>query len=219
MLFIELSLYYFVLGVPVNERMNMLIMLILLITCFLNPVYMISGMAHVVRSWDMTVFEISMFGGWLNIAIAKLVSIIIYMIPYTVFQSVIVYLFSSTTSLNHLIIAYLVLSIYLYTGLAILLSLVKSRIATLLTSAVALFIAPLSISIIISNYIMFNTRLDPALSAISYIFNPMLTYWYDIAYPGFVQLNHFDGILIDIITMLCFYILFMLLFRRSEMKV
>ncbi|MEM4010616.1 MAG: hypothetical protein QXZ50_07720 [Ignisphaera sp.] len=99
-------------------------------------------MAHVVRSWDMTVFEISMFGGWLNIAIAKLVSIIIYMIPYTVFQSVIVYLFSSTTSLNHLIIAYLVLSIYLYTGLAILLSLVKSRIATLLTSAVALFIAP-----------------------------------------------------------------------------
>mgnify|MGYP001772859617 CR=1 FL=1 len=219
MLFVELLLYYFTLGVPVNDRMYIWNLLILLIMLFLNPVYIISGIAHVARSWDMTVFEISMLGGWLDIAFAKIVSITIYMIPYTIFQSIIVYLFSSATSLDHLMIVYLVLSVYLYVGLAILLSLVKSKVATLLTSAVALFIAPISISIIISNYQTFNTSLSPVLSAISYIFNPMLTYWYNIMYPGFVQLNQFDSIIIDTATMLCLYILFILLFRRSEMKV
>jgi len=47
----------------------------------------------------------------------------------------------------------------------------------------------------------------------------MLTYWYSIVYPGFIQLTWLHGIVIDTITTVCLYILFILLFKRSEMKV
>jgi len=131
-LFTELPLYYFALGMPVEERANILSVLIALITLFLNPVYIVSGASHIARSWDITVFEISMLGGWRKIAVARIVSVVIYVAPYVVLQSIIVNLFSTALQLDHLITVYMALSIYLYTGLTLLLSLVKSRTATLL---------------------------------------------------------------------------------------
>ena len=216
---VELPLYYYALGVSAQDRLNILNMFIALMTLFLNPVYIVSGIAHVARSWDITVFEISMLGGWLKIAVARIVSILLYMAPYAALQSTIAYLFSLITPADSLLVAYIVLSIYLYAGLALLLSLVKSKTATLLTSAAVLFIAPISVNILASNYLMFGVKLGPAISIISYIFNPVSAYWYNIAYPGFIQLNRLHGLLVDTTTMASFYSVFILLFRRSEIKI
>ncbi len=196
--------------------MNMVIMLV---AFFLNPVYIVSGISHVARSWDTTVFEISMLGGWLKIAVARIISVVVYMIPYVIVQSIILYLFSAITHAGEMLAVYLVLTVYLYTGLALLISMVKRRIVTLLASAVVLFIAPLSVSIILGNYMMFSAKPGLAVSIASYIFNPMLAYWYNIQYPGFIRVSWIDGLIIDTIVMLMFYAVFILLFVRSEIKI
>ncbi|MEB3787467.1 MAG: hypothetical protein GSR78_01790 [Desulfurococcales archaeon] len=185
----------------------------------MNPVYIVSGISHVARSWDTTVFEISMLGGWLKIAVARIISVVVYMIPYVIVQSIILYLFSAITHAGEMLAVYLVLTVYLYTGLALLISMVKRRIVTLLASAVVLFIAPLSVSIILGNYMMFSAKPGLAVSIASYIFNPMLAYWYNIQYPGFIRVSWIDGLIIDTIVMLMFYAVFILLFVRSEIKI
>ncbi len=218
-LLVELPLYYFALNMDGTDKVNLLNMIIMLVALFLNPVYIISGISHVARSWDITVFEISMLGGWLKIAVARIISVVVYMIPYVVIQSIILYLFTSVAQVGKLLTMYLVSSVYLYTGLSLLISIVKRRTVTLLASAVVLFIAPLSVSIILGNYMMFDARPGLAVSVISYVFNPMLAYWYSILYPEFIQLGWLDGIIASIAVTMLSYVLFIVLFVRSEIKV
>ncbi len=220
---VEFLLYYFYLNLPQSDKANIFTMLIILIIIFFSPVYIVSGISHVARSWDVTVFEISMLGGWLRIAVARAIATIVYMIPYIIVQSSIIYLFTDNLLKTDYIFVYLnltlLLSVYIYAGLALLLSLLKSRAAALIASTVVLFISPLSVSILVNNYLSFNTRLGLFASTISYLFNPMLTYWYSVLYRGFVQLEPSYGVMLDLVFMAGLYLLFILLFRRVEIKV
>ena len=218
-LLVELPLYYFAMSMDTAGRINLLNMVIILVAFFLNPVYIVSGISHVARSWDTTVFEVSMLSGWLKIAVARIISVLVYMIPYVILQSIILYSFSAIARAGTVLVVYLVLSVYMHTGLALLISIVKRRTVTLLASAVVLFIAPLSISIILSNYMMFSAKPGLIVSIASYVFNPMLAYWYNIQHPGFIRISWIDGLIIDTIMVLMFYVVFILLFVRSEIKI
>ncbi len=221
MLSVEFLLYYFYLNLPQVDKVNMFTILIILIMLFFSPLYIVSGISHVARSWDVTVFEISMLGGWLRIAVARIVATIVYMVPYIIVQSAIIYLFvNNLLKVDYVFVCLaLLLSVYIYAGLALLLSLLKSRAAALIASTVVLFISPLSVSILVNNYLSFNTRLGLFVSAISYLFNPLLTYWYSVLYRGFVQLEPSHGVILDVVFMAGLYLLFILLFRRTEIKI
>ena len=220
-LLVELSLYYFYSSLPLIDKMNMLLMVIILITLFFTPIYVVSGISHVARSWDVTVFEISMLGGWARIAVARAVATIVYMVPYIVVQSAVVYLFlDSLMKINHVYVyLMLLLSVYIYAGLALLFSLLKSRAAALIASTVVLFVPPLSVSILVNNYLSFNSRLGLFTSIVSYLFNPLLTYWYSAVYRGFVSLDPFYGVVVDALFVVIVYLLFVLLFRMIEIKI
>jgi len=186
---------------------------------FFNPIYITSGLAHIARSYDMTVFEISMLGGWRKIAIAKIFSMLVYTAPYMLFQVMVSSLFSQLCSLDYKLTLYTVLSIYFYTGLALILSLIKSKITALLSSTLILFIAPLSVIILITNYLMFRARLDDLTSLISYILNPLSTYWYSIANPGLMSINWTNGLFVYVAVTLGLYISFIFFFERAEIKI
>jgi len=204
---------------PVNERVHLLNMLIFINMLFFNPIHITSGLAHIARSYDMTVFEISMLGGWRKIAIAKIFSMLVYMAPYMLFQVMVSSLFSRLCSLDYKLTLYTVLSIYFYTGLALMLSLIKSKTTTLLSSTLILFIAPLSVIILITNYLMFGARLDNLTSLISYILNPLSTYWYSIEDPGLISINWTNGLFVYIAVTLGLYTSFIFFFERAEIKI
>lgn len=217
-LFVELLIYYFAEGSPSDLRMQILGGLLMLMTLFFNPAYVISGLAHVARSADMTVFEASMFGSWRDVAVARTLSLLIYMTPYAIMQAIVTYLVSSLCLLGPYVIMGVVLSIYLYSGIALSLSLIRSRTATILTSALTLFMAPISVAILFLNYGTFHAKLSGVVAVMTYVLNPSLTYWYAIT-TNSVTVSPSLGLMACAFVMVAMYVVFLKWFDRVEIKV
>lgn len=212
------SLYAFVLGLPVRERAPFVAMEIYIISMFLTPTYIASGITHVARLPDVTLFEVSMLAGWRKVAVGRLLSMLIYLLPYAVLQSSILWLFALLTSTDCYLVGFFLVSVYFYTGLTLIFTLVKSRATSIVIVSFLLFASPFAVSTMLFNYVAYRLEMGFLLSLLTYLFNPLVTYWYSISYPGIISLSRESGLIAALIATVILYALYVIGFERMEIK-
>jgi len=210
-LIFELVLYVYYKELPdVRDKINVLWSLTILISVLFNPPILASGVAHIARTRDMTIFEVSLIGSWTSTAIAKVIAIMIYILPYILLQYVILYLFIVEQNVIGFELGVLViLSLLLYCGLAILLTLSGSRVVAVLGSIMLSFLLPLSALITISTLSIYKiTHINTMFSILLFTLNPLTAYVASYIY-GLDLVNWELGaivILAVFFIMLCFYV-------------
>ena len=186
-----------------------------LLTWFLNPIYILSGLAHIARSYYVTAFEISLLGGWVRVALARVTALLTYMLPYIGIQVTALGLVLGVWSL----LPYALASVLVYAGLALTISLAGSKVLTIATSALTLFTAPLSASLIMMNYSMLGASLGPALSTLTYVLNPLATYAEHLIHPKLINASPTEGLVAGITTAIILYIAYIVIFKRLNIKI
>jgi hypothetical protein len=179
---------------------------------FINPIFVISGFLHVSRSREITLFELSMLASWRDVALAKVLSAFIYIIPFAVIQST--FILAEHGSSQYALTE--VMFLLSYTSLGLLVSLIGSKSSGLAVAVTAFFIMPISVQILIINYIHYKMKVDQFISSVGYILNPITTYCYHV--QGIVTLGLMKGLIINIIADAIFLLLFYIAFRSIQIK-
>jgi hypothetical protein len=189
---------------------------------FLNPLILASGVAHVARTKDITVYELSMIGNWRALAIGRLVSLLLYILPYLIIQSVLLFLLITRDSIVGIeIILLTIIMLLFYCSLGMVLSLSGSRVVAVIGLSMMTFLLPLSAWILILISQLNNVvDFDVITSIILYLLNSPMTFMFEKIYGIRLSVSWIQGGGVTILTSLLLMALYIHVFtRRQQLKI
>jgi hypothetical protein len=222
-LFIDLLFYtYYINLVNPWFRTTLIFNIIVITSLFLNPLILASGVAHVARTKDMTVYELSMIGNWRALAIGRLVSLLLYISPYSIIQSVLLFLLITRDSVVSIeIILLIIVMLLFYCSLGMVLSLSGSRVVAVIGLSMTTFLLPLSAWILILISQLNNVvDFDVITSIILYLLNSPMTFMSEKIYGIRLSVSWIQGGGVTILTSLLLMALYIHVFtRRQQLKI
>lgn len=222
-LFIDLLFYTYYINL-VNPWLKTIstFNIIVITSLFLNPLILASGVAHVARTKDMTVYELSMIGNWRALAIGRLVSLLLYILPYLIIQSVLLFLLITRDSIVGIeIILLTIIMLLFYCSLGMVLSLSGSRVVAVIDLSMMTFLLPLSAWILILISQLNNVvDFDVITSIILYLLNSPMTFMFEKIYGIRLSVSWIQGGGVTILTSLLLMALYIHVFtRRQQLKI
>jgi hypothetical protein len=205
-----------------GERFRVVYLVVVLASVLLNPLFLASGVAHVARTRDMTVFEVSMFGCWVCVAVSRLAALLVYLAPYMLFQVVALWFFVRGVGGVGLEVGLLLwLSLLFYGGIAVVLSLGGSRVVAVVGSSMLTFLLPTSVLILVGSLTMYRvSSLDVFTSAVLYLFNAPLSYVASYLYGFRMALSWTQGALLLVLVDVLVFAMYVYVFsRKQELKI
>jgi hypothetical protein len=222
-LFFDVLFYIHISGLTDPQaKINTLFIIIATTSLFLNPLILASGIAHVARTKDLTIYELSMISSWLAVALARLVALYLYITPYLVIQLILLYL--STTASNIIGAEIMLLTIAMllfYCSLGMLLTISGSRVVAVIGLSMTTFLLPISTWILVSVSQLSGIKsFDDVTSIMLYLFNSPMAYMFDKVYGVKLSTSWIQGGKATFYVTLFLLILYIYVFtRKQELKI
>ena len=186
-----------------------------------NPFILLSAFLHVFRSKETTLFELSMLSSWRGIALARVLSSLIYVLTFWALQAVLL-LVTLLTGVPKETVFWLVLttlnSMTNYVSLGLVTSLTSNRTSSVVMGSLVFFLMPFSSFVVLQNYLQYNIKLSGPMAYLVYFFNPEATYIYHSQYPGFIDLQLVHGFAASLAISLTLMALYYFVFTRLQFK-
>lgn len=222
-LFFDVLLYVHITSLTdPQSRITSLFSIIVTTSLVLNPIILASGIAHVARTKDMTVYELSMISGWLSLALGRLIALLLYITPYLVIQLILLYL--STTASNIIGSEIMLLTIAMllfYCSLGMLLTISGSRVIAVIGLSMTTLLLPISTWILVSiSQLNGITSFDAMTSIMLYLFNPPMAYMFDKVYGVELSASWIQGGSTTVLVSLFLLTLYIYIFtKKQELKI
>ncbi len=175
------------------------------------PLVVLSNGLHFVRDQSITVFEVPLLGSWSAVSLGKISALLISLVPFVVAESVILVYFGHL-SLLLLVIA----STLVYSAIVLFSSLLSSSSMSFFLTVPFLFLIPLSITVLLQDYIILHLRAGLLMSGIVYFFSPVL------GLESFknqeVSMSPFSGFVTVMVASFFLFLAYHLIFVRTQIK-
>ncbi|BAB66819.1 hypothetical protein STK_17310 [Sulfurisphaera tokodaii str. 7] len=208
--------------------------LVMLSLMLINPLVLISAFLHVYRSKETTLFELSLLASWRGIAIARIVSALLFVLMFWSIQSfyllLLIFLAEyKVITLNSFIILlsantllWLILTtlnfFVNYISIGLLISLMSTKTSSLLLGALVFFFMPFSVIILLSSYQENGIELSGPMTYFIYFLNPEWSYMFNLQYPKLINLHLIQGLTISVVVSILLIAIYYLAFIKLQFK-
>ncbi|BFI76764.1 hypothetical protein [Sulfurisphaera ohwakuensis] len=208
--------------------------LVMLSLMLINPLVLISAFLHVYRSKETTLFELSLLASWREIAIARIVSALLFVLMFWSIQSfylllliflakykvIILNSFIILLSANTLLWLILTaLNFFVnYISIGLLISLMSNKTSSLLLGALVFFFMPFSVIILLSSYQENGIELSGPMTYFIYFLNPEWSYMFNLQYPKLIDLHLIQGFTISVAVSIILITIYYLAFIKLQFK-
>jgi len=177
---------------------------------FLIPIVVLTVASHFFRNKPITVFEITLIGSWRNLAIAKIITFTVGLVPLVVIESLILLL-----TKNFDLILPVLATIVVYGSLSLLASLSQSQMTAFMIDLVFVLLLPIGAESLLGSYAQFNYTTGVAGGIILYFLAPIASYEF---WPQVVNVSPSIGLSVAFVIALVLIALYPSLFKRLEFK-
>jgi hypothetical protein len=177
----------------------------------LIPLIILITGSHFFRSMLLTLFELSLLGSWVRIAVSKIIVFAIGLLPFIGLEIFVLWI-----GKNIGLIIPILISLLIYTSLSLLSSLSSSQVNAFMISLVLILLIPISAVEVIENYVSLGLTSGLPMGLILYLIAPLASYEYYKA--GIVSVHPFFGLVTTCLLAIVMIIAYVFLFQRQELK-
>lgn len=166
---------------------------------------------HIIRDDSVTIFELSLLRSWDNIALSKIIVILLSFLPFLILEGVITFYLNISYEFVYILATVVSISV-----LILFASLMHSFSVSFTSLVIFLFIFPASSISLLDNLQALKITAPVYMSYFGYFFSPMFSY--EFFQSGVINVVPINGLLFDSILFFIMILIYFRTFTRTRYK-